>query len=187
MKKMCLFRFNGWTMVLATLTILSACSFDYGQDVELSEIAKTTPDLSLTNARHSVIRDGSLLLTLKAGTLKVYSRENKRVFTELSFFQYDSDGKVVAEGTAGSATQAIDTESIDFSEGIEIVVHSENALIRADAISWDAKAKVFSSKADQEILIRRGTDTELRGTGLWLDASSRVVEFRGAVNGVLSD
>src|SRR5262245_53490708 len=122
-----------WPLLLVVLVVLTSCSFDYGQNVALSDIAKTTPHLSLTNARHSVIRDGNLLLTLKAGSLLVYSKDNRRVFAQLSFIQYDKDGTIVAEGTAGAATQAIDTESIDFTDGIEIIVHSENALIRADS------------------------------------------------------
>jgi len=173
--------------IVLCVLLLASCSFDYGQDVELSELAKTTPDLSLVNAKHSVIRNSKVTLTMSAAQIEVYTLDNRRNLTALSFVQYDNDGKVTAEGTAGAAEQKIDSENIVFSQGIEIRMTEGDTLVRAEGLSWDATTKTFSSNSDEEILLRRGTATEIRGTGLRIDTVNRFMEFSGAVNGTLSE
>jgi len=175
-------------LVVVVVGLLAwSCSFDYGSDVETSALARGVPDLSMKMARHTVIRDGVLLMTIEANDIRVYTSENRREFKGLSFTQYDRAGNILAEGNAGSAVQAVDTENIDFADGLEIRVLKENTLIRTTALSWNADAKVFSGKMEDEVLLRRGDTTEIYGTGLRIDAENRQLEFQGAVHGTLAD
>lgn len=170
---------------LCAAALAAACHMDYGDGVEAKSLSAATPDTVLENSQVEVVRDGVRAMTMHFERAEVYAAAGKRVMTKVSFVQYDRDGAVSAQGSAGRAEQSIQTDDVDFSQGLTVDIVGQDAKVEAEALQWQAQAKRLQGTATQRVKISRKDGSAFDGFGLAVDFAARSVELSGGVEGSL--
>ena len=170
---------------LSALSVcLAACSFDYGGG---AGGASDKPSSVFTGFTHTVMIRGARVFEIKADRAESYDADGKTLLYGVSFTEFDEKThEAVAEGRADSGVIYTQSENAEFSGSISLKSQGEDATLKAEYLSWDAGKKVLSSRLDQNVEVRKGDGTWLRGAGFSADMRRRAFVFRDSAEGAFA-
>ncbi len=163
--------------------ILAGCSLDYGfgPSAERPE----APRLVFRGFTHHVVEGGALIFELVAECAEDYAVSRCTVLSRVSFREFDrSTGGLAIAGRADQAVLYAESGDAELSGNIRIDAWREDALLEAEYLFWDARAKRLESRLDRPVSLRRGDGSWIRGAGFSADARRRAVSFREPTEGV---
>jgi hypothetical protein len=101
-----------------------------------------------------------------------------------SFEQYNATNEEIdAAGNGGAAAVEMDTNNIHMSEGIEIVVDTEDITLGTERLDWEDGNKVLKGGDREPVNVEQSNGTEFSGIGFAADVRSRSWGFSSTVDG----
>ena len=173
--------YGTWGLILLSVLILVACSFDYG-DREGSD--KDQPDIIMEDVDYTRVRSGDPIARLIAK--QVHRFEERRIMElySFSFEQYEKKGtEVNAFGSVGSAEFMIDSGDIRMDDGVRIEIETEDITIETKQLEWNDKDHILSGNDFEPTYILRANGTSFSGHGFLANARERSWAFSSSVSG----
>lgn len=135
-----------WALLtLVILLLFSSCTSEEG-NANASPNTGINPDFILTEAKYTLGQDGEKPLFLEANELIIYNDDDMAYATDLTFYQVDDDGNKTLTGTAGYAIIDTESKSANFSKGVELVLLTDDMIIKAESLFFDTEKQTFESK-----------------------------------------
>jgi LPS export ABC transporter protein LptC len=170
--------------ICALCASLAACSFDYGGG---ASGASEKPSAVFVDFTHTIMMRGARVFEIKADRAESYDAEGKTLLYGVSFTEFDEKThEAVAEGRADRGLIYTQSENAEFSGSISLKSQGEDATLRAEYLSWDSGKKLLSSRLDQNVEVRKGDGTWLRGAGFSADMRRRAFVFRDSAEGAFA-
>ena len=175
----------GIILFLFLVTLMAACSFDYGSG---SDSENTKPDIVMVNLEYVRVRGGDPLVRFQAEYAERWENNHTMLLREFSFEQLENYGQTVnAEGRAGAATVELNSGNVDLNGGVFISVESEDITIGTSELQWKDEERLLSGGVENEVMIHRSDGTNLSGLGFSVDARNWTWSFSGEVRGTYID
>lgn len=172
-------------MLAAVGLLLLSCSFDYSSTVE-SENEK--PDLVMQDVDYVRVTDGTISLHLQADQIDRYEKKRLLQVQNIRFEQFSKEAsEPEALGTAGVAQFWTATSDANFTDGVRIVIKSEDLSVESKALQWSNSQKKLFGLPNEPVLLKKGDGSVLVGTGFKADGRSRSWQFEGAVSGTYQE
>jgi LPS export ABC transporter protein LptC len=176
-------KYTFFLIPLFSLSLLSACSFDYENADGSGEKGAVVIMREMEYVR---VQEGNPAIRIRAEEARRYEERHTMELDEFSFERFDSAGSaenpaVSAQGKAGTALIELDTGNFAMDGGVSIQEHSEGISIETPDISWKNEERILS--APGEVQITRSDGSTLSGKGLTADMRRRSWEFAEAVKG----
>jgi len=176
-----LFLITSWAFSLIGMSLLIACSFDYGAGTGLED---TRPDIVMDNIEYVRVRGGDILARFQAEHAERWEERQLMELSNFTFEQMEDRGETVnVEGAAKAATVQIDTGDISLSGGVRISIESEDIIISTEELEWRDKEKTIKGGPEEEVDVKRSDGTNFTGKGFSADIRSRTWSFTGEVKG----
>lgn len=174
----------GAAAVFAVLAV--ACSFNYGTLDETEAVER--PGLIMNDVEYVRVRDGEPIVRVQAEQVERYERSQTMKIRNFRFEQYGRDGeKAEAVGQAGAASVELESGDTKLSDGVEIVIESEDLVIETNSLSWRDADRLLVGESDEKVLLKRKDGAVLSGQGFMSDARRHSWEFSGPVSGTYID
>ena len=174
-------------LVLGTAAAFCAvsCSLDYGSE-EAAE-TQVIPEYSFTQADFMQYEDGQLSLSMTAAGMEQYRDDDALYGCDISFFVYDEDGSVSADGACGLISADTNTDSYTLSGGIRINGYEEELTFAGEKLRWNGSTEQLAGGSGDTVSITQEGDSRVVVTGRGFAASgiSRTYAFSGAVSGTI--
>ncbi len=174
--------------VLAAILLLMPlihCSLDYEGSALAEGLSEQVPDTILHNFTHTVVRDGKKIFRIHADYSETYADEDRVVLKNISFKEYDPDGKVVSEGRADEAVFYPQAENAEIWGGIRVYSLRENAVITAPSLYWESESRILESSRDGLVVIEKDSGDEVMGRGFEVDMRRNILRFSGSSQGTI--
>jgi LPS export ABC transporter protein LptC len=170
-----------WACCLLGLSLLNACSFDYGAGTGLED---TRPDIVMDNIEYVRVRGGDILARFQAEHAERWEERQLMELKNFAFEQMEDHGETInVEGAAKAATVQIDTGDISLSGGVRLSIESEDIIINTEELEWRDKEKTIKGGPEEEVDVKRSDGTSFTGKGFSADIRSRTLSFTGEVKG----
>ncbi|MFQ3547177.1 MAG: LPS export ABC transporter periplasmic protein LptC [Termitinemataceae bacterium] len=172
-------------VLIAGLCLFFGCSFDYSA---VAEIKDEQPDLTMYDVAYVRFHDGKPQVRMEADIIERY--ETQRLFraANLRFEQFENDSlKPDAAGTAGYAQFTTSDSNAVFSEGVRIVIPSEDIQVEAKELFWFQTERILMSNSEDEVLIKKADGSLLVGKGFSAQVRKRSWKFEHGVRGLYQD
>jgi LPS export ABC transporter protein LptC len=168
--------------ILTYVTYVSACSFDYG----VAGIGDSSyPDITMEDMEYTRVRKSRPVARLQAELAERYEKQRRMELKNYSFEQYNtSNAEVDALGSGGFATVELDTSSIHMSDGVEIIVDSEDIFMETERLDWDDGKKTLKGGENLPVKVEQSNGTKFTGLGFSADVRSRSWLVSSDANGV---
>jgi LPS export ABC transporter protein LptC len=183
--------------VLAFLSLVSACSLDYG--VGLGEnLDERIPDTVIFNFVHTVVENGSPRFRLSAQRAEAFRSTRTLKLVGVSFVEYERVAPgpngtrsiavpvVVAEGRADSAVFNTETESAELTGTVSVRSARDGITVTSSFISWDGEARLLESGSEAITTIQDDDGSRVSGAGFKADAARRSFGFSERTTGYYS-
>lgn len=168
----------------ALCACLAACSFNYGGE---APGASEKPSAVFSGFTHTIMMRGARVLEIKADRAESYDKEGKTLLYGVSFTEFDEKThEAEAEGRADRGIIYTQSENAEFAGSISLKSRGEDATLKAEYLSWDSGKKVLSSRLDQNVELRKGDGTWLKGAGFSADMRRRAFVFRDSAEGAFA-
>ncbi|MDR0383100.1 MAG: LPS export ABC transporter periplasmic protein LptC [Spirochaetaceae bacterium] len=160
----------------------AACSFDYGT----SEAGDSDyPDITMADLDYARVRNGRLIARLQAETAERYEKRRRMELKNYSFEQYNtSNAEIDALGSGGFASVELDTSNVRMSEGVEIIVDTEDMILETEQLYWDDGKKTLTGGESLPVKAEQSNGTKFIGKGFSADVRSRVWLVSSEADGV---
>ncbi len=165
--------------------LLLGCSFDYDEDVLTDALSEEQADLIIKDGEFIIYRESKISMRIESLEASSFTARSQRVFKTLKFFQFDRDGKILAEGVADKATYQIQAEIVVFEGAIKVAISQEDAYIETDYLSWESKTDMLKGIPGGKVAIVRNDGSRISGTDFFVDLRTKVMEISGGVEGVI--
>lgn len=170
--------------LLQTIPFLS-CSFDYSP---ITESEETRPDLVMEDVDYNRVADGKLVIHFQADQVARFEKNRLLQVQNLRFEQFNKNtGQTDAAGTAGYAQFWTATSDAEFSDGVRIIIPSEDLSVEAKSLQWKDMQKVLFGSPDQTVLLKKSDGSLIVGSGFSADGRSRSWRFTGSVSGMYQE
>jgi LPS export ABC transporter protein LptC len=177
---------NATVFPLGLLALLIAgCSLDYGSSQLAEERPEDIPESVIQDASFTTVRTGERTFTVTAAQAESYPEKSLRRFREVSFREYDAEGKLLTEGTAGTATYFTDNDNVELSDDVYFFSTVHDAGISAPYLYWDDEERLLEAKDSDLIRVERDSGTTIQGRGFEADMKRAVVQFTNGVEGTV--
>ncbi len=163
---------------------LAACSFDYSSG---ADSGRAVPEIVLRGADASRYEDGAVSVTLTAETLEMYAADDVWAGERVSFTQFDRNGNVASDGSAGLLLVDNAAESYSLGNGLLFHVWDDDLFFRASDLQWSKKTHRLSGGAGETVSVEKSDGTELRGKDFFADTLARTYRFASGVEGKIVD
>ncbi|MDR2144111.1 MAG: LPS export ABC transporter periplasmic protein LptC [Treponema sp.] len=175
---------SAWT-ALALLSVLAACSFDYGASPEDFE---NDPDVIMKDVEYVRMKNSLPVVRIRSKEARRYEAKHAMEMEGFSFEQYNPAPPENSEipdinvrGTGGSVKIETDSGNLTMAGGVSVDVESEDFSLRTESLSWEDEERLLS--APGEVIVTRSDGTQLSGRNLSADTRRREWRFEGAVSG----
>lgn len=172
--------------LLALLSVLGACSFDYDKVLLTQEEKAEIPDTVLYNLSERVYEDGSKIIEFQSDVVKIFETRRIQEIEMLSFTQFDQDGEISVEGDATFASRDINNDDILLSGRVNIFITESESHISAEKFLFSPDQDLIWSPDDIEVELTRDDGTLLRGRGFVVDLLLQEVRFDRGGRGVIT-
>jgi LPS export ABC transporter protein LptC len=168
----------------AAIALLS-CSFDYST---ISESEQEKPDLVMQDVDYVRVTDGKISLHMQADQLDRFEQKRLLQVQNIRFEQF-SKGKLEAEtvGSAGVAQFWTATSDALFSDGVRLLIKSEDLAVEAKSLQWNNSQKKLYGPQDDQVLLKKADGSLLVGKSFSADGRSRSWQFAGSVSGTYQE
>lgn len=166
--------------VIAAL-LLSACSLDYGEQVNASA---QVPELTFRNSTYSRYQDGKLSVRLEADTLEQYKGTQGSFAGNAHFLTWSDSGELETEGTCALLGINSSTEIYTMFSNILLKNYKQNMEIKAQNLKWNGKTEQLTSGKTDTVFLHRD-NMELYGTGFSASGVSQTFSFDAPVSGTI--
>ncbi len=165
------------------LLLLAACSLDYREAMVEEDIHRETPDTVMDDFTHTIVSGGHVTVVLEARQALEYGKKKQTVLKDVRYREFDSDGRLVVEGSADEALFETDSENATL-EG-SIVIHSvkEKAVLHASKLTWTRDGRVLEGEPQERVRLDKEDGSFVEGAGFRADLRRGRVEFGSAVEG----
>jgi hypothetical protein len=120
------------------------------------------------------IRKGTPVARMQAEIAERYEKRRRMELKNYSFEQYNTTNEEVdAAGSGGFASVELETSNIRMSNGIEIIVDTEDIRIETERLDWDDEKKFLKGGDNDEITVEQSDGTNLKGSGFSADVRAR--------------
>jgi hypothetical protein len=120
------------------------------------------------------VRNGSPLARLQAEMAERYEKQHRMELKNYSFEQYNTtNDEVDAIGSGGFASIELDTSNIHMSEGVEIIVDTEDITLETARLDWDDGKKFLQGGDNEQIDVEQSDGTRFTGYGFSADVRAR--------------
>jgi hypothetical protein len=120
------------------------------------------------------VRNGSPLARLQAELAERYEKRRRMELKNYSFEQYNTtNDEVDAIGSGGFASIELDTSNIQMSDGVEIIVDTEDITLETARLDWDDGKKFLQGGDNDQIDVEQSDGTRFTGYGFSADVRAR--------------
>ena len=176
------------TLLLVMIAVLIAsCSLDYGESRLSSEISEEIPDTVLTGVTHTVVRDNTVRFRITATRVEAFSDENRQYLYDVGFTEYDADGAVRTDGTAGFADFQTDTEDVELTGSLRFFSVPDEAWLQSDYLYWSSDERQLTARPEEPVVLEKSDGTYIVGRGFTAELDQSLIIFSGGVNGTIVD
>jgi LPS export ABC transporter protein LptC len=158
-------------MIFSVFFFVTACSFDYG----ITEPGDSPyPDITMEDLDYVRIRKGTPIARMQAEIAERYEKRRRMELKNYSFEQYNTTNEEIdATGSGGFASVELETSNIHMSDGIEIIVDTEDITLETERLDWDDGKKFLKGGDNDPISVEQSDGTNLNGTGFSADVRAR--------------
>ncbi len=162
---------------------LAGCSLDYRSAEIAQKLPENVPDTVLSDFTSTTMRGQLPYFRIQAQSAETFEKKNETVLTNVQFEQFDSKGKIAAEGRANHAVYHTNTENAELSGDLSMYSVSEKARFTANYLAWNNEEKTLTGKPDALVVIRKDGGSFLQGRGFHADTRTRTLQFSDGVEG----
>jgi hypothetical protein len=120
------------------------------------------------------VRKGTPIARMQAEIAERYEKRRRMELINYSFEQYNTTNEEVdAAGSGGFASVELDTSNIHMSNGVEIIVDTEDLRLDTEKLDWDDGKKFLKGGENDEINVGQSDGSKLNGTGFSADVRAR--------------
>jgi LPS export ABC transporter protein LptC len=163
--------------------LLFGCSLDYQSGKLASSRANDTPDTILYNFTTTSVRGKQPYFRIQAAEAETFDKKNITILTKIKFEEYDSDGKIIANGTADRAIYHSDTKNAELSGHLDVYSSQEKAKIETDFLSWNDEKHSLTGEPDVAVSILKDDGSKIQASGFEADLRTRTIRFSSDVQG----
>ena len=113
-------------------TIAVGCSLNDHAASYSTSLSQSTPNTVLYNFSTTTIRGKEPYFRIEAQRAETFDKKNVTMLEGVKFEEFNSQGKVIASGSADTAVYHTDTENAELSGHIQLYSDSEQARITAE-------------------------------------------------------
>jgi LPS export ABC transporter protein LptC len=166
----CLYRLK-WAVLCLFVLSGAACSFDYGTS---ETVESDFPDMTMEDLDYARVRGGRIIARLRAETAERYEKRRRMELKNYRFEQYNTtNDEIDALGSGGFASVELDTTNVHMSDGVEIIVDTEDMIIETERLDWDDGKKTLKGGENLPVRVEQSDGTKFTGTGFSADVRSR--------------
>ena len=162
-------------------------SFDYESVLLTEEDKRSIPDVVLRDLSERVYDTGDKILELQSERVQVFEGRRIQEIDGLSFTQFDEDGVITVEGSAGFATRDLDTDDILLSGEVNIFITENSYSISGEQFLFSPDQDLIWSPAGFEVELVKEDGSRLNGRGFVVDLLLQELRFDGGASGVLAE
>ena len=171
------------SLLLLVPLVLFGCSLDYRTGQTGGTPAADTPDTILYDFTTTSVRGQEPYFRIKAAEAETFDKKNITSLTKVSFEEFDSEGKVIARGTADHAIYHTDTKNAELTGHLDVYSSQEKARITTDYLEWNDKNHTLTVKPDVPVSIVKDDGSNIEATGFEADLRTRTIRFTSDVRG----
>ena len=132
------------------------------------------PDIILEDASYKLNQQSENPIVLEGSKITFYSADHRADLESFTFYQENSDGERVMEGSADIGAVDTANETLNLSGNVVIRQKSNNIELRTDSVMIDTKQEEISSPSKVMVKSDKGTFT---GIGFKGDMKRQVYTF----------
>lgn len=171
---------------MSILSLLSSCSFDYGEAALDQDMSEEIPNAILDGFEHSVVENGKVIFRLNARQASIYEGRKETRLKDASFAEFDPDsGQALTSGRASDAVFFTASENAELSGVLSFHSSRNNAGLSGGYLYWDSKKKTLEGRRDRLISISKDDGSVIKGEGFSADAVKRTFSFSGRAEGTM--
>jgi LPS export ABC transporter protein LptC len=120
------------------------------------------------------VRGGRIIARLRAETAERYEKRRRMELKNYRFEQYNTtNDEIDALGSGGFASIELDTTNVHMSDGVEIIVDTEDMILETERLDWDDGKKTLKGGDNLPVRVEQSNGTKFTGTGFSADVRSR--------------
>ena len=170
-------------VLLITILIFSACSFDYGEKEEGQ--AQAVPTYVLTHTTYEIARKNGLKIVFDAETCAVWQSTQTADLSGVTFRQFDEQGELSFEGACDTATINMQNQDSTLEGNIIIRVLERDFVIKAQGLMWDHDTENLTAPETDTVYLSYDQGSTISGTGFTGNLLYQTFSFESASRGVL--
>lgn len=161
--------------IVPLIIVLSLISCRFNDSDGKSRTEKIEhPDIILEEAEYKLNQLSESPIVLVGSKITFYSADHRAELESFTFYQENSDGERVMEGSADSGTVDTANETLNLSGNVMIKQQSNNIELRTDSVMIDTKNEEISSSDRVMVKSDKGT---FSGLGFKGDMKRQVYTF----------
>ena len=172
-------------LAAALAALLGACTFDYGGDSGPEQLADEVPETVLTEASHTVVRNGRVAAEIRARRIENFPGGGRAVLSDVRYVEYDGSGSVAATGRADRAVYYTESENAEVAGAVQLRSVSQEASLTAEELHWDHAGRLLSTGPEQVVAVIRDDGSRVQGAGFEAELRAKTIHFSGPVSGRL--
>lgn len=173
---------RAFALILLPLLLLG-CSIDYRTGATSGKTAAETPDTVFYNFTTTSVHGSKPYFRIKAAEAETFNKKNITVLHRVSFQEFDSEGKVIAHGTADRVVYHTDTKNAELSGNLDLYSAQEKARITTSYLFWNDKAQTLTGKPGVPVTIVKNDGSRIAAKGFEADLRTRTIRFSSNVRG----
>lgn len=173
-------------LLLATVIIsITSCGFSVESEEDMDKLYNSVPDIEFINMERIEVKRGKVQYIARSGKTQMFDNKEfkQTTLTDLSFEQFDKNGKTVTNGNADMAEVYSKTSNVQITGNVFVNSTKQKAKIKTEYIYWDDKAKIIKGNNKEEVTIQRDDGTTISGLGFQIKTKSNTAEFSSNVRG----
>lgn len=159
------------------------CSFDYREAQVPEDLEDTIPNIVLEGFRQTVVSKGSVTLRIQVERAESFEKKKRTIFYQVSFSEFDEEGKVLTKGRADRIEYESDTKNASVSGNVFIHSLREEGRILADTLFWKDKERTLTSRETDRVRLEDEKGSWIEGVGFMADLRRMEMSFSGKVRG----
>lgn len=172
---------------LLVLATLAGCSLDYDAARLSEELDAAIPDTLLIEFTQTIVSDGAPRFIVSAEQASTFVEQKRQYLDAIAFEELSPEGERITFGTADTAIVETDTENITLTGSLEFYSAEQDAWLTAESLFWDSEARTLTSPDGEQVVLRRGDDTEVQGGGFSADLARSTVRFQDGFSGTIRE
>jgi len=166
-------------LILSFAIIFSSCSLKYSESVNSED---RVPEFVFENTSMIRYEDNKPTLEISADVLEQYKDSNSTYAKNISFKNYDKEGKLSTEGFCGLLYADTDAKIYELYDDINLYNVEEKMRFYANSLMWNERTEQLIGGRGDMVKVEK-EDTVIRGSGFTASSISKTFSFRGNIIG----